>query len=78
MPLLDCLVNAGGRQRFVLLPLGIPSDTLTPPNTVKGDQPFFALSSCSTWNTSCTTLLLFSGDKAISSLAAATTIQKAG
>lgn len=41
-------------------------------------QCFFALSKLRTWKISWTMLLLFSGDSAISSLAAATMIQKAG
>jgi len=71
-------VDAGGGKRFVFSPFGVLPDTFIPPDTVEGDQSFFAFSSCRTWNTSCTMLLLFKGLRAISSEAAATTIQKTG
>lgn len=72
------LVNLGW-QRLMEPPIvdGLLQSTL-PTRFAELDQTFFALSRFRIWNTSWMMLLLFSGDKAISSLAAATTIQKAG
>ena len=66
MPLSLCLIQLGRQCQF------------KPPLPPANLYYFFAFSTFSTWNTSCTTLLLLRGDRAISSLAAATTIQNAG
>ena len=71
-------VQLGG-QRFVKPPVidGTFQSAL-PACFTETDQTFFALISVRICSTSWMMLLLFSGDRAISSLAAATRIQKAG
>jgi len=72
------LVQLGG-QRFVKPPVidGAFQSAL-PACFTETDQTFFALISVRICSTSWMMLLLLRGDRAISSLAAATTIQKAG
>jgi hypothetical protein len=68
-----------GWQRFLEPPLADGEFELTlPAGLTKADQTFFALMRRRTWSTSWMMLLLLRGDRAISSLAAATMIQKAG
>jgi len=68
-----------GRQRLVEPPVidGTFQSAL-PACFAETDQTFFALISVRICSTSWMMLLLLRGDRAISSLAAATTIQKAG
>jgi hypothetical protein len=68
-----------GRQRFVEPPVVDGAFQVPlPVGLAETDQTFFALIRRRTWNTSWMMLLLFRGLSAISSLVAATTIQKAG
>lgn len=68
-----------GRQRFLEPPLADGKFQFPlPAGLTKTDQTFFALISVRIWSTSWMMLLLLRGLNAISSLAAATTTQKAG
>jgi len=71
-------VQLGGQCLFKPPLLDGSFKTPLPCRFAEADQPFFTLSKLRTWNTSWTMPLLLSGDSAISSLAAATQIQKAG
>jgi len=78
VPVLNRLGNTDWRQQFIFTSHCFTTQALFPADAVKSDQPFFAFSRFRIWNTSWMMLLLLSGDKAISSEAAATTIQNAG
>jgi hypothetical protein len=73
-------VNLGGQGGFKLLTFDVPLCPLKIRPRIKlPDQPFFDLSSPSTWKTSCTMLFAFHlGFRPMISDAAATAIQKIG
>jgi len=78
VPFADLIVDLCW-QRFLEPPLTDGAFKVTLQRRfAEADQPFFAFSRPRIWKTSCTRLLLLRGDSAISSEAAATTIQNAG